>query len=543
MLRPMKILFVTSVILATCFSNASAEEKNQPLSPGLIANFQDTDGRASEVVTLPEIGLNAGESPHPAIKPTFDVYYEGYIEVAQAGHYRFETNGVLTISGKEGTGERELNAGKHPLLLVYRNQSAPLQFGLSWQSEHFIKEPMPPSVYWHEASQSANLATAYAKNRTYPSPPHRIRESLEAMKCASCHDAVFLGTMHHKFAPDSLLTLMRHANTPKFYGALTGPLLEENATLTQLASDLQKLPHGDRVRGTTAADPNSAKSMVGSQAGLACIACHDLLHHKTEAESKGPNLALIRDRVSYDWFVRWMSNPQRLKPGVPMPAFFAGQEADKQQKSIDALWGYLSQGQQMELPDELRVNPNQFVLKPTSRPLFTRAYIVLSDGRELRRAICIGLPNGVSYCFDAETCQLAYVWTGGFLDMAPHWQNQSGMPTPAVGTPFFLQASGEGLRIGEHQPKFQGYEMIRGIPRFEFLYGETLVRLLIDAPNLDQVRQTYTIGKRAEPIRFVGPRADAPVSATASSGTWSDQTLTVEDKADVELVIRLERKK
>jgi hypothetical protein len=212
--------------------------------------------------------------------------------------------------------------------------------------------------------------------------------------------------------------------------------------------------------------------MSGTQQGLACIACHDIKHHKTEAESKGPNLALMTERVTYDWFVRWMENPQRHKPGVPMPAFFAGQEPAVRQQNIDALWDYLAQGEKMELPEELHVDPNQFVLKPSTHPIHTRTYIRLPDGRELLRAICVGLPNGISYCFDAETCQLAYVWTGGFLDMAPHWQNQSGMPTPPLGAPFHLAAKDEGILIDGKAPAFLGYEIVDGIPRFEFAVGD-----------------------------------------------------------------------
>jgi hypothetical protein len=508
--------------------------------PGLLSTYQDDARAISEVVALPELGLGNEETAHPAIKPAFNATFEGLLLVEEPGHYVFETDGKLEIGGKVIKDPCTLEAGRHTLRLTYIRPAGEVCFGLFWESEHFVKEPVPPDALWHVVDPAPPAADVKGE---YPSPPLRIRNTLAELKCASCHDANFLATMHHKFQPDALLSMMRHTNPSKWYGAMTGPLLEEGETIKQLAADLQKLPRGDRSRGQAGAAPNSAKSMVGTQGGLACIACHDILHRKTEAESKGPNLALIHDRVSYDWFVRWMNNPQRLKPGVPMPAFFAGQEAAERNKSIDALWDYLSQGQRMELPDELSVDPNQFVLKPTGRPVFTRTYMVLPDGRELRRAICVGLPNGLSYCFDSETCQLAYVWTGGFLDMAPHWQNQSGMPTPAIGTPSFLVGEKEGLRVGDHQPKFRGYEMVGGIPRFEFFYGETAVRLLIDAPDPDHVRQTYTIGKRAEPITFVGPPADAPVSPTASSGTWADNILTVGDKGEVELVITMERKK
>lgn len=146
-----------------------------------------------------------------------------------------------------------------------------------------------------------------------------------------------------------------------------------------------------------------------------------------------------------------------------------------------------------------------------------RVYFRLPDGRELLRAICVGLPNGMSYCFDADTCRLAYVWCGGYLDMEPHWKAQSLRPIPAVGQAWFLPAETEGLTIGAHAPAFRGYEMVNGIPRFEFAFGETVVRLSIDAPSNREIRQTFHIPARADAVVFVGP-SGGPVSAKASPG-------------------------
>jgi hypothetical protein len=197
----------------------------------------------------------------------------------------------------------------------------------------------------------------------------------------------------------------------------------------------------------------------------------------------------------------------------------------------------------MELPDELQADESRFVLKPTDRPLYTRTYMRLPDGRELLRAICVGLPNGVSYCFDAETCQLAYVWAGGFLDMAPHWANQSGHPTPAIGDAFHLAPAGEGLRIGDRKPSFQGYELVDGIPRFEFTFSDATVHLLIDAPSPDLLRQTFSIGKRSDPIVFLAPSPQSRKFMTASLGSWTGNRLTIANLEDVEFTLTIEREK
>jgi hypothetical protein len=504
---------------------------------GLIATYRDDVREVSRVVRLPELGLAPDESPHPAIKPEFKAVYEGLLMVAQPGTYEFGWEGNLSLDGQIVAGAVKLAEGRHELKLEYeRPQAEAARLGFSWKSEHFIKEPVPPSALRHEGKIMAEDVAG-----AYPSPPFRIAQAMAEMKCASCHEPDFLATMHHKFAPDALLAHMRHANPMKWYGAMTGPLFEENEMLTRLADDLKKLPGGDRKPGGARQDGAKAIAMVGTKSGLACIACHDIKHHRTAAESKGPNLAYVTQRVSYDWFVRWMTDPQRMKPGVPMPAFFSSQKPEERQGNIDMLWDYFSQGEEMPLPDELKADPKQFVLKPAATPLVNRAYIRLPDGQELLRAICVGLPNGISYCFDAETCRLAYVWSGGFLDMAPHWENQSGFPTPPVGETFYLPSKQEGLRIAELDPVFHGYEMVEGIPRFEFSIGETTFHLRIDSPSPEQLRQTYVIAKGDGPVEFIGPSEDAGVSVKASGGEWVGNRLTVPAEGKVELI--MERKK
>ncbi len=517
----------------------AAEKPKTEHAPGLIATYashpaSDKAQNISQAVALPELGLAADESPHPAIKPAFSAEFRGKLQIQQPGKYKFDYKGSVTIDGKLVKETIALDAGYHDLALSYKRPAGNVAVGFYWQSEQFIKEPVPPGVLWHDKKQ----AVSHNPEGTHPSPPFRIARTMKQMKCASCHDSDFLTTMHHKFAPDALMTHIRHANTMKWYGAMTGPVFKKDETLTQLVKDLQKLPRPERRHKPGKAEAEAkGLQMIGTKSGFACIACHDIRHHRTAAESKGPNLAYLGQRVSYDWFVRWMNNPQRLKPGVPMPAFFAGQKPAARDANIDALWDYLLQGEKMPLPDELRTDPNQFVLKPKDKPLVNRVYIRLPDKRELLRAICVGLPNGMSYCFDAETCQLVYAWTGGYLDMAPHWKNQSGFPTPPVGKAFYLPNITEGLSIGKHKPVYRGYQLVDGVPQFEYMYGETSVKLWIDASASGELRQTYQIAARAEPITFTGPPDDAPVSVKASIGKWSKNILTMDNKKNVTLVL------
>jgi hypothetical protein len=225
-----------------------------------------------------------------------------------------------------------------------------------------------------------------------------------------------------------------------------------------------------------------------------------------------------------------------------MPAFFAGQPREEQIAKIDALWDYLQQKDKMPLPEELKNDPQKFVLKPEGKPLVNRVYMRLPDGRELMRAICVGFPNGLSYCFDANTCRLVYVWSGGYLDMTPHWKNQSLHPVPAIGQTVVLPLPEEGLAMGNLKPRFQGYELIDGIPRFEFRYGETPVHLRIELPSVDEIRQSFTIGRRSGVVHFIGPDTGSVFEGAASAGEWEGNRLSVQAGGEIDLTITSKRK-
>lgn len=93
-----------------------------------------------------------------------------------------------------------------------------------------------------------------------------------------------------------------------------------------------------------------------------CIACHNVGKAvAAEAfEAPGINFAHVRDRLTRDYFDRWVYSPLRVEPGTKMPAvfqvgrkslldqFFDG-DADKQ---VEALWQYLQKGDKIAFPPE-----------------------------------------------------------------------------------------------------------------------------------------------------------------------------------------------
>jgi hypothetical protein len=142
------------------------------LAQGLLATFADDERSVSRVIALPELGLDAAESPHPAIKPAFRASFEGLLEIKESGTYRFKTSGTLEIAGKVITDGIPLEAGRHPLKLSIERPAGPARFGLTWQSERFIEEPVPP----HRPLASTNgRSSRNHRNSSLPPAPHRRR--------------------------------------------------------------------------------------------------------------------------------------------------------------------------------------------------------------------------------------------------------------------------------------------------------------------------------------------------------------------------------
>jgi mono/diheme cytochrome c family protein len=83
---------------------------------------------------------------------------------------------------------------------------------------------------------------------------------------------------------------------------------------------------------------------------LACVSCHDLAG-VANTGTRGPDLASMSRRVRYEWYRRWLEQPQREAPGTRMPTIFTHGRSPldkilggKPDAQAEAMWGYLSQG-------------------------------------------------------------------------------------------------------------------------------------------------------------------------------------------------------
>jgi mono/diheme cytochrome c family protein len=185
------------------------------------------------------------------------------------------------------------------------------------------------------------------------------------------------------------------------------------------------------------------KELAGKN-GHGCISCHDI-SGVVGGGTRGPDLALTAQHVRFEWFERWMHNPQRLAPGTKMPSVYVDGKAlltkfydGDSAKQNAALWAYFALGPGLPLPFGLEP-PKGLIIAVKDRPEILRTF--LPDGAGTR-AIAVGYPGGVSIAFDAHAARLSYVWQGNFLDASPVWNNRGGAPAKLLGPKIFSAPAG-----------------------------------------------------------------------------------------------------
>jgi hypothetical protein len=91
------------------------------------------------------------------------------------------------------------------------------------------------------------------------------------------------------------------------------------------------------------------EKLTQSQQGFACTTCHGVgAKNPTAAfEVQGLNLELAKNRLRYEWFMRWMDNPTSVTAGSKMPKYAdqgkspnAAFDHDATQQ-FNSIWHYL----------------------------------------------------------------------------------------------------------------------------------------------------------------------------------------------------------
>jgi len=313
-----------------------------------------------------------------------------------------------------------------------------------------------------------------SKGAGSPAPAHAARLSLQRFNCLACHqrdgegglttettdllrqfekaenaEAVspppLTGVGHKLRTPwlKQVLTQRGRARPwmalrmPQFGDAQVGAMSESLAALegTEPDDKIHKVP-------LNAAKIDAGKQLVGKNA-FGCISCHDLAGIPNSG-TRGPDLAGMNQRVRFDWYERWLEQAQRMQPGTRMPIVFPDGKSThttlfdgKADAQAEAMWAYLSLGPGLPLPEGIGP-PKGLVLQVKDKPMLLRTFMPEAGAR----AIAIGYPGGISTAFDAQTCRLAYGWSGNFLDASPVWDNRGGAPAKLLGQRFWNAPAG-----------------------------------------------------------------------------------------------------
>ncbi len=226
--------------------------------------------------------------------------------------------------------------------------------------------------------------------------------------------------------------------------------------LPEAVASLEGTVPDDKVHAVerTAAKVSAGRVIIG-KGGLGCISCHDI-GGVANTGTRGPDLATINQRVRYEWYERWLTQPLRMAPGTRMPqAFVEGKStlstvfnADPHLQA-EAMWSYLALGQGLPLPDGLEP-PKGLVLAVKDRPEVLRTFMPDAGSK----AIAVGYPGYVSLAFSADQCRTAYAWGGNFLDASPVWNNRGGAPAKLLGQKFWTAPLGHpwGLNADTNTP-------------------------------------------------------------------------------------------
>jgi mono/diheme cytochrome c family protein len=117
-------------------------------------------------------------------------------------------------------------------------------------------------------------------------------------------------------------------------------------------SALDKVPADFSTVPAKPADPEmvAAGEKLASREYFSCWSCHIQggVNPSSAPEQWGPDLALARERIRFDFIPEWVKDPQKFTPGVKMPAFLPSDDGapqdilgGKSQKQAEALRDYL----------------------------------------------------------------------------------------------------------------------------------------------------------------------------------------------------------
>jgi mono/diheme cytochrome c family protein len=253
------------------------------------------------------------------------------------------------------------------------------------------------------------------------------------------------------------------ARMPQFGAANVGALPALFAA-ADVAADAR--PQLNNFTDGAAEAAKHGRKLIGTAGGLSCIACHNFAGNKSLGVP-ALDLATTGQRLTWDWFRRYLLDPQALRPGTRMPAFWPDGVATNKdvqkgdaEKQVAAIWLYLARKNFGDLPAGLIQGKMELVVG--GEAVIYRNFIEGGGPR----AIGVGYPERANLCFDANELRLAMIWQGPFIDAARHRSGRGEGFEKPLGTNVQKLVSGPAFAelASESEPWPEAQKVMSGAP-------------------------------------------------------------------------------
>ncbi len=442
--------------------------------------------------------------------------------------------------------------------------------------------PATVPVYQLSPEQRSQIAAAILDARNPREEASELQQTMLALNCYACHSRgglggnneavnhLFTGTIPEmgdegrlppaldgagdKLNDNWLRTIFRegandrpYVNTrmPRFGDALAdrlAPLLAaadrtEQSVAEQTVADIQFAEADHRVIA-------DARMLIGDKA-LSCIKCHRFGSYAATG-LQSMDMTTMTRRLRREWFHRYLTDPQKYRPGTRMPAAWPGGKAifkdvlnGDATTQIEAIWKYLSDGTNARMPSGLERQTIE--LTPADRPLIYRNFL---EGLS-PRGIAVGFPQLVHYAWDAEHMTPRLIWHGAFIDASKHWVNRgpgrqspmgdhvmtlpAGPPLAALSS---LDQAWPGGNPREEGFDFLGYKLSpAGVPTFRYRWQDAVIsETIVPLPHEPDSGLTRTIIISSDsPLSSVWLRiAAGEIRETDAGFLWNGVNIRVE---------------
>ncbi|MEM9237195.1 MAG: hypothetical protein AAGB14_10485, partial [Verrucomicrobiota bacterium] len=245
--------------------------------------------------------------------------------------------------------------------------------------------------------------------------------------------------------------------------------------------------------------------------------------HLPDTQLVGPSLVEIRDlyRDKPEAFINWSKNPQRKREGaVEMPSM--AHVPDDQLAMIHAHILKVSAGlkeRKVEPPVEKPAEgPDQ-----SAEPRVTRIFMPDSGPA----SIAVSVDATYSFCWDAGSCRLRYVWRDGYIDASKFLAGQGRGSATVIGKRLLLESEPPLAELGEAgSPKFLGYRLKEGIPTFFYRLGKHHVSERLE-PSGGGLLRRFSIKPAPEGTLSIPIAEQDGVSWACDKGSLSDGRLVL----------------